>query len=529
VNSGGLHALAHVIRRAARRLSSHPGRAVVLVGLVAFGLAIAVTAVRVPVPRLHDEFSYLLAADTFGAGRLANPTHPMWQHFESYHVLQRPTYASKYPPAQGLFLAFGEFIAGHAIVGVWITTGLAAAAICWMLQAWVPGRFALLGGLLVACHHGLQFYWQNYWNGSVALLGGALLYGALPRLWRRPRPAAALVLVAGVALLANSRPFSGLVACIPVVAALLVRALSAKGPSLSVYLRRVALPALLALAIVASAMAYYNARVTGEPLALPYQVHSAQYAYTPIFLWQQPRPLPDYRHDIMREFYEGWQAEGYFAQQSLREGFARKRGNLYFFVTPLLMVPLVTLPWILRSRRNRFAAFAAGLGFAASLTVSGTHPHYIAPFAALLFLLVVQGLRQMNQCRWRGRPIGPELVLVVGSLQLVIFATAFVLYARQEPPAWVTQRLRMQTELEAVPGRHLVIAHYAAGHSPHEEWVANAADIDGAKVVWARSMQPEQNEALVNFFEERRVWDLHPDHDPPTLVPRTGERETPDQ
>lgn len=509
------------LARLARRLSSRPGRAVVLVGVLAFGLAAAVTSVRVPDPSFHDEFSYLLAADTFGEGRLANPTHPMWQHFETFHVLQQPNYASKYPPAQGLFLALGELVGGHPIVGVWITTALAAAAVCWLLQGWAPGRFALLGGLLVAFHHGLQFYWQNYWNGSVALLGGALLYGALPRLWRRPRPAAALVLIAGVALLANSRPFSGLVACVPVALALLVRAFSAKGPSLPEYWRGFALPVMLALAVVAGAMTYYNVRVTGEPLTLPYQVHSAQYAHTPIFLWQQPRPPPDYRHDVMRDFYLGWQREGYLAQQSMLESFARKRGNLYFFVTPLLMVPLVTLPWILRSRRNRFAAAAVLLGFVASLTVSGTHAHYIAPFAPVLFLLVVQGLRQMNRCRWRGRRLGPALVLAIAGLQLAIFAAAFVLYARHEPPAWATARARMQAELASTPGRHLVIAHYTDGHSPHEEWVANAADIDAAPVIWARSMQPEQDDALLSFFAGRRVWDLYPDRDPPALVPRT--------
>jgi hypothetical protein len=286
---------------------------------------------------------------------------------------------------------------------------------------------------------------------------------------------------------------------------------------------------MLALAIVASAMAYYNARVTGDPLKLPYQVHSAQYAYTPTFLWQQPRPPPAYRHDIMREFYLGWQAEGYLEQQSLLESFERKRGNLYFFLTPLLMLPLVMLPVILRSRRNRFAASAVLLGFVASLTVSGTHPHYIAPFAPLLFLLVVQGLRQMNQCRFRGRRIGPVLVFAIAGLQLVIFATAFVLYAQQPPPEWATARARMQAELERAPGRHLVIVHYADGHSPHEEWVANAADIDGAKVIWARSLRPEQNAALLSFFAERSVWDLHPDHDPPRLVPRSGNRGIDDQ
>jgi len=524
------------------KLARRQSLAVISVGLAAVLLRLAILPFcPIPFPFIQDDFSFLLAGDTFASGRLTNPTPAMWQHFESFQLTMKPTYMSMYFPAEGLVLAAGKVLFGHPWFGLLCMMGLMCAAICWMLQAWLPPAWALLGGALAILRLGLFSRWIDTYSsaGSISALGGALVLGALPRFMKTARLRYGVVMAIGIILLATSRPYEGILLCVP-VAVVLVRwvLFGSNRPTMRLLLRGTALP--LGMIVAAGAwMGYYNYRVFGNPLTPPYKIDRATYAVTPYFAWQSPRPAPVYRHKVMRDFYVGVELATFNKIHSstgfLPQNLLKCARSIAFYAGFALLPPLIMLPRVIRDRRIRFLLLCVLTLAAGAMIETFLIPHYIAPFTAAFYAIGLQAARHLRLWKPEGQPVGTVIVRLLLPLCLVlsvfrVFAVPLRLTLSDWPDAswpdvWYGQghlgveRAQIESELKKLPGKQLVIVRYSADHSTFDDWVYNAADIDNAKVVWAREMDDAHNLELIHYYKDRHVWLVQPDLRPAGLSP----------
>jgi hypothetical protein len=490
----------------------------------------------VPVPGIHDEYSYLLMGDTFAHGRLANPPHPMWISFETFHVNWLPKYASIYPPAQGVALAIGEIL-GHPWIGVLLSDAAMCAAILWMLQGWLPARWAFLGGVLAALKFGVASYWMNsYWGGAVAAIGGALVLGALARITRQAKIHDALFLGLGIAILANSRPYEGFLFCIPAAVWFLwwlIGKTKTQMP-LPARIRNVLVPLTLVLILTAAFMGYYNWRLTGNALLLPHTLNERTYHSAGLFLWDHKGPEKEYRNQQFEDFYNGWERDNYDnTWADVRRVSLEKVGRsaiTFFWIGELLALPAI--PFLFRDRKMRLLIVIFALVTLGVFAVIWSNAHYAAPLTCIISALTVQGIRHLRTVRFRLRPVGLALSRAI-VLLLVLDTSTYVGFRICSPLPWTchgdSSRAAIAKKLQHTPGKHLIMVRYDSNsdnHNIHDEWVNNGAEIDNAKVLWARELDAEQNARLLTYFKDRQVWLVTPDTDNTYLEPYASVADT---
>jgi hypothetical protein len=454
----------------------------------------------VPTPDIYDEFGHLFVADTLRHFRLANPAHPMHRFFETFFILQEPTQSSIYPIGQGLLMT----IFGRPWIGVIAATAAFCPLTYWMLRAWIAPLYALAGGLLAVFTFGPLCYWMNsYWGGSLAACAGCLVFGSIPRL---PERRAALLLGTGLAILILTRPFESVL----VLGAALI---------LGIPRHRAIAYAAIPLAVALGITLLHNKRVTGEWTTLPYSLSQYQYG-VPASLTIQPDPVPHRELTPQQALeYKSQLAFRNSAHETIRSFLLRLEYRVrfyrFFFLPPLYVALLFSF------RRLRVIAALILFTLGSNLYPSFEF-HYLAPIACLLLLLAVAGLEKLNT----------NAALAVFTLCCFHFLLWYGMHLfndsstearRYETWSGINhsgpeRRIAVKKQLDAIPGKLLVFVRYSPGHIFQDEWVYNEADIDAARVVWARDLGPASDEILKLYYPDRKVLILEPDARPPKLL-----------
>ncbi len=506
-------------------------------------------AFGIPVAQNQDEYSYLLMANTFAQGRITNPAHPMREFFDNLNIINYPSFTSKYPPAQGIALAFGILLFNSPFAGVLLSGAGACMATFWMLRAFFSPKWSLIGALLTLTHPTI-FYWSiGYHFGFVACLGATLCLGALFRLNHTPRIRYAVIFGLGVAILANSRPFEGLVACVPMLVFIIVWFY--KQIKNRVFFKQTTpkfiIPVTVILILNFSWMAYYNYKVTGDVLKLPYASYNEQYDPIPLFLplFSPPKVDETYRNQAVQEYqntritrnelmseFHVYEFDKFYIpllskftnHNSNVFIFASKRANdnfMNFLMTTWFVYSIILLAGVCLFITDKKILFFTGALYFCFLSASFAtynQNHYFAPFVGYFVLLITFVFYQISN-------INSVINRLITSFAVaLIIAQVFILFTDEMFTTRTSEHQHIQVQavfertLYQMPGKHLVLIDFSTGNynqgygkrylSITDRTYFNEPDIDNSKIVWANSLGEENNQKLFDYFSGREIWIL---------------------
>jgi hypothetical protein len=134
-------------------------------------------------------------------------------------------------------------------------------------------------------------------------------------------------------------------------------------------------------------------------------------------------------------------------------------------------------------------------------------PQRLAPLASpIIILLSVLALERLS--RWGAGTEVARFVVFLSFAQFVLWYSFWALAVRDPPP------------LRPLPDRNsLVFVRYGPQHRYTNEWVYNDADIDRARMIWARDLGARENAQLRRYYPDRTVWLVDADAAEPVLIP----------
>jgi len=474
-----------------------------------------------PVASIYDEQSYIFQAQTFLEGRLVNPTPPHWEHFQTFFIVPEPYFVSKFPPGQALFMAFGKLISGEFIVGIWIIFILACIATYWMLLVYVKPHWAFLGALGVASNGHLLLEWSNsYWGGALAMLGGALVFGAIKRIVDSDLRVVlnSSFLALGAVILAYSRPFEGLISSatliIPVIYGRLFFNYKPK-----VLLTKIILPASIILILGLGFLLYYNNTITGSYTKLPYSLYQSRYETARSFLFQKPHESPEGIPFQMSKFHDN-ELKRYLSRRSSIMGFLKGVSEKLFmfgryYINIIYLLPFLFFVFSPKGFWQKYSLGVLLILLACNFVTTWNETYYIAPITVLFIYMIISGFRLASFRKWNFYQSTINTIIVIILLHPFIGVAA---HLKRDRSDFAIIKKEHIARLNLNSKKDLVIVHYAQEHKSNNEFVYNEPDIENADVIWARDLGVIKNKELVDYFKERNIWYFYPDQDSHELL-----------
>lgn len=374
------------------------------------------------------------------------------------------------------------------------------------MDGYLGGLPPAAAGALVA---GSWFRWHHKPDWKLAALGS--LGGGI---WWLIRPAEAIT---GTALAAG---------------VLLWKVVEQRRRNLAALPRLFVVPVLCVLVLPVTITLLHNRAVTGDPFVLPY-VHAQRMLGVPqSFVFQSPVPPPPTGAFVHRTMYEGQlKAKRHFNTVAGFIAWTASKIHLTFsyfsgFVLAVLLGIIAYSAGLSQLSRYCLGLFAATCAFEFLYVFWSSH--YIGGSLILLVVPYTEAFMKLGPLLERKKVIPPSWTPALAGIVFILACVGPSGFQRDrfiEDARILSFRDRFQRTLESTPGKHLVVMDDRKFLDRHIQWIYNRANIDHAKVVWARSLNSEKDGRLLAYFSERTLWTVTFDNETPRLVPLRSPRE----
>ncbi|MFQ5730536.1 MAG: ArnT family glycosyltransferase, partial [Planctomycetaceae bacterium] len=483
-------------------------------------------------PAYQDEYSYLLQARTFLAGRWSFPSHPTQPRlFDQMHVVNQGRYASRYFPATGAWMATFVWI-GRPYWGHWLAGALTAMFVFAAGRELGGNGVGLVAGVLTGVAPGMAVFSNLLLAHHPALVGLALFLWMSLRMLRTGRYWCAALAGTGLSFAMLGRPMTafgfGLPFGVVFVLCALRRLRVGRLANEARLLRETGLLAAMGLPILAGfgVLAWQNHAVTGHWTKTPYQQFNDVYTPRHVFGFNNGERAEARiaagearTNDVFRN-YDEWATNltPRRAAENVRNRIVAG-GQWTLGIVPLLMAVVVFAGTSHRDERRWWLVAAAIL----SLHVVHVpywydgimHWHYVFETGPLLLLLFARATQLLLRC-WRASNRGWMPVWWGGVVVTALTTAYFPLR-----PLWdvsrvdaevaklafsktIYHRFRERLSRRVRDDKALVLVEGTC--EIHFEFVVNRPDLVNQPLLIGRLQPGFSREAVVREFPDRAVY-----------------------